>query len=156
MRKVLVLTLLFVFCLSMTAQAKNIWEMADSPKYGEKAGGMILRGLVNAASCFVDIIAGTVNGAKEDSPQVFGAVGGFAKGCVCTILRAASGVTDVATFWIPGFNGFPVCRTYGNCFACNKKVEAPALPPMPMYQEPAPMPVAAAPVHEGRMKYIKK
>ncbi len=157
MKKLLLLTLLCVFCVSTTAQAKNIWDMAESPKYGEKAGGMFLRGLLNAGSCFVDIIAGTVIGAKEESPQVFGAVGGFAKGTLCTVLRAASGVTDVATFWIPGFNGFPVCRTYGNCLDCGKKVEAPVYMPPPAYQQPAPVPVYTEPVQsEGRMKYVKK
>lgn len=32
-------------------------------------------------------------------------------------LRALSGGVDLATFWVPGFNGFPVSDSYDNCLA---------------------------------------
>ena len=115
MKKAILIGTLFCFVFSQTAQAKDIWEMARSPKYGEKAGGMLGRGLLNAATCFVDIPVQTVQGAKKNKPEFIGAVGGFATGAVCTVLRAASGVLDVATFWVPGFNGLPVNRDYANC-----------------------------------------
>ncbi len=153
MKKALVLSVLFCFIFSFTAQAKNVWEMAESPKYGEKAGGMLGRGLLNAVTCFVDIPVQTVQGAKKNKPEFIGAVGGFATGTVCTILRAASGVLDVATFWVPGFNGIPVSRGYENCLATSETAAAPAYaPPTTVYQQATP-----APSHtEGRMKYIKK
>jgi putative exosortase-associated protein (TIGR04073 family) len=161
MRKVIALSLMLCFVLSFPVQAKNIWDMADSPKYGEKAGGMFVRGVINAASCFVDMPVGAVKGAQKENNQFMGAIGGFATGAMCTILRAASGVIDVATFWVPGFNGLPVCRSYGDCLACaGKKQEtasttyvAPQGTQAVVYQEQAP---ASQPASKGRMKYIKK
>lgn len=150
-KKVIVLGLLFCFFFSFNVQAKNIWDMAESSNYGEKAGGMLARGLLNAATCFVDIPVSTVNGAKNNKPEFIGAVGGFATGSVCTILRAASGVIDVATFWIPGFNGIPVSRNYGNCLEVQTATESGYVPPTSVY-EPAPI---AAPA-SGRSQYVKK
>lgn len=162
MRKVIVLAVVFCCVFSLSAQAKNLWDMAESNKYGEKAGGMFVRGILNAASCFVDMPVGAVKGAKSGSNQVMGAVGGFASGAMCTVLRAASGVLDVATFWIPAYNGMAPCRQYGDCLACynkEKAVEPVAAMPAPsqavVYQGPAPAP-APEPAPQGRMKYIKK
>ena len=159
MKKVLALTLLFSFVLSSAAKA-DIWEMAESPKYGRKAGGMLLRGIVNVASSPIDIPAGMVVGAQKYQPQIMGAVGGLATGAMCTILRAASGIIDVAMFWVPGFNGIPICRTYGDCLACNKKQEVPPMPaymptPEPVYQQPV-VAQNATPAPASKMKYIKK
>jgi hypothetical protein len=41
----------------------------------------------------------------------------MAGGLGCTALRASSGIVDVALFWVPGFNGFPVNRSYDDCLA---------------------------------------
>ena len=159
MKKAILFGTLFCFIFSMTAQAKDIWEMAQSPKYKEKAGGMLARGILNAATCFVDIPVQTVKGAQEGQPEFIGAVGGFAKGSVCTILRAASGVLDVAGFWIPGFNGLPVSRSYENCLGSSAGPSAaPAyMPPQATVYEPqatqSSQRVAPA---ESRLKYIKK
>lgn len=156
MKKAIAFGALFCFIFTATAQAKDIWEMADSPKYGEKAGGMLGRGLLNVATCFVDMPVQMVKGAQESKPEFIGAVGGFAKGATCTVLRAASGVLDVAGSWIPGFNGLPVSRSYENCLDFGPKV-APAPtgyvspPPATVYQSPAP-PVS----DESRLKYVKK
>lgn len=169
MKKVLLLTGVLVLAFSMTAHAKDLWEAAASPKYGEKAPAMLGRGLLNAASCFVDMFAASVKGARETEPQVMGAIGGFAKGALCTVLRATSGILDVATFWIPGWNGIPVCRTYEDCISCG--VEQPAaVTEVPVYQAPVAAPVApvvresapqvietrTAPREDDRMRYVKK
>ena len=154
MKKALVFGILFCFIASYTAQADDVWQMAQSKSYGRKAGGMLGRGLLNAVTCFVDIPVQTVAGAKKNKPEFMGAVGGFATGTVCTILRAASGVLDVATFWVPGFNGLPVSRSYENCFAASAEPAASAYvpPPTTVYQQATPAPSS----YEGRMKYIKK
>ena len=157
MKKAIVFSALFCFIFSFTAQAKDVWQMAQSPKYGEKLGGMLGRGLINAATCFVDIPVQTVKGAQEGKPEFIGAVGGFAKGTVCTVLRATSGVIDVAGSWVPGFNGLPVSRSYENCLAASEApAAAPAyVPPTTVYQQatPAPQRVERS---ESRLKYVKK
>ena len=155
MKKAIVLSVLFCFVFSFTAQAKNVWEMAASPKYGEKAGGMLGRGLLNVVTCVVDIPVQTVNGAKKTKPEFVGAVGGFATGALCTVLRAASGVIDVATFWVPGFNGIPVSRTYDNCLGSSEAAAPAYVPPTSVYQQATPAPTKLERT-EGRMKYIKK
>ena len=156
MKKVIAFGILFCFVFSMTAQAKDVWQMAESPKYGEKVGGMLGRGLLNAATCFVDIPVQTVNGAKESSPEFIGAIGGFAKGTVCTILRATSGVIDVAGSWVPGFNGLPVSRSYDNCLSFPSQPAATAyVPPTTVYQSTTPAQQSVAPA-ESRLRYIKK
>ncbi len=106
---------------AMTAGASPAWaarlrvhDAAESSDYGQKAGGMLGRGLLNVATSFIDIIAGTVNETRRGSP-VLGTLVGVAKGTGCGVLRAASGVVDVVTFWVPGFNGMPVSDTYGDC-----------------------------------------
>ena len=157
MKKVIALSAVFCFLFSLSARASDVWQMADSEKYGEKAGGMLGRGLLNAATCFVDMPVGAVNGAKRNKPEFLGGIGGFASGAVCTIFRAASGVLDVATFWVPSFHGIPICRTYGDCFTCGGTSAAAAptyQPAAVVYQQatPAPQPT----VSESRMKYIKK
>lgn len=93
---------------------ENVWDMAQSEQYGKKAAGMLGRGLLNAATCFVDLIVQTVEGTKAGPPFV-GTLTGLGGGIGCAALRATSGVLDVGTFWVPGFNGFPVSRSYNNC-----------------------------------------
>ena len=94
----------------------RVQQAAESADYGQKAGGMLGRGLLSVATCFVDIVAGVVNETKKGPPFI-GTLVGVAKGAGCGVLRAASGVVDVATFWVPGFNGMPVGDTYGDCMA---------------------------------------
>jgi putative exosortase-associated protein (TIGR04073 family) len=168
MKKLLTLVVIFCFVFSFTAQAKDLWEMAQSKQYGEKAPGMLGRGIFNAATCFVDIPVQIVKGSQKGKPEFVGAMGGLATGSLCTVLRAASGVVDVATFWIPGFNGLPVNRSYENCLAASQEpsyaapaYSAPAYaPPSPVtYQQPISTPAAPAAPTEGadsRLKYVKK
>ena len=125
--------------------------MADSPKYGEKLGGMLGRGLLNVATCFVDMPVQMVKGAQETKPEFIGAIGGFAKGAACTVIRAGSGVIDVATSWIPGFHGLPVSRSYENCLDFSgRSGETYGAPPTTVYGG------GAAPSDNSRLKYIKK
>jgi putative exosortase-associated protein (TIGR04073 family) len=99
----------------------NVWaarlpihEAAESDQYGRKAGGMFGRGLLNVTTCFMDLLVNVVNETKSGPPLV-GTLVGVGKGAGCTTLRALSGATDVLTFWVPGFNGFPVSDSYENC-----------------------------------------
>ncbi len=155
-----------VLCLagSLNAYAKNVWDMADSDKYGEKAAGMFGRGLLNAATCPIDMPVQAVSGAQKQKPEFVGAIGGFATGAACTVLRAASGIIDVATFWVPSFHGVPVSRGYENCLdvSLGKTAEesiAPQTYTPPDYPY-TPAPVQAyeppAPSQDNRLKYIKK
>lgn len=128
---------LCLLLLQQTAFAENTWDMAKSDQYGKKAGGMLGRGVVNAATCFVDILVQTVEGTKK-GPPLLGTLTGLGGGIGCTALRATSGVLDVGTFWVPGFNGFPVSRSYSNCLEVQEEV-------LPAVQQPVytSQPVAA-------------
>ncbi len=94
----------------------QVHEMAESDQYGRKVGGMIARGALNAVTCFVDPVVNIVNETKA-GPPVIGTLTGVAKGVGCGILRLGSGALDLVTFWVPGFNGFPVSDSYENCLA---------------------------------------
>ena len=103
--------------------AQPAWAMrtaahvaAESPEYGRKFGGMIGRGVINVATCFVDVLVNLVNETRN-GPPVVGTLVGVGKGVGCTTLRALSGAVDLTTFWVPGFNGFAVSDSYDNCVA---------------------------------------
>lgn len=106
--------LLAVALITPNAHAADVWTMAESPKYGRKAGGMIGRGLINVVTSPVDLLVQTVEKTKS-GPPVIGTLAGLGSGLGCTVVRAGSGIVDVATFWVPSFNGFPVARSYSNC-----------------------------------------
>ena len=159
---VLILTLAWL-PLAMAAQQEDVWTMAKSDQYGKKVGGMLGRGLVNAATCFVDLIVQTVNGTKEGPPFV-GTLTGLGGGLACTALRATSGVLDIATFWVPGFNGLPVSRSYSNCLEFEKEEMeaapqelAPASEPYaPPARQPEDYAKPAAPAKHNTLDYVKK
>lgn len=124
--------------------AKDVWELASSDLYKEKVGGMFGRGLINAVTSPVDILVQTVDKTKE-GPALIGTLTGMAGGLGCTALRAGSGIIDVALFWVPGFNGFPVNRSYHNCLLCSEKKETTtyqAVYQTPIVQQPI---IASAP-----------
>ena len=98
------------------AARTQVHDAAESAEYGRKFGGMIGRGLLNGLTCFVDVLVNLVNETKAGPPLV-GTLTGVAKGTGCGLLRLGSGVVDVTTFWVPGFNGFPVSDSYDNCLA---------------------------------------
>lgn len=133
----------------------TIHEAAESQQYGRKAGGMVGRGLLNVVTCPVDLIVNTVNETKAGPPFI-GTLTGLAKGTGCGILRLGSGALDVVTFWVPGYNGFPVSDSYENCLGqpapaammpagypqSGMSVEVPASEPIlaPLQSEPEPAP----------------
>ena len=107
---------ILVVCQPAWAARTTLHEAAESPQYGRKAGGMIGRGALNVVTSFVDVIVNVVNETKAGPPFV-GTLTGVAKGVGCGVLRLGSGAVDIVTFWVPGFNGFPVSDSYGNCLA---------------------------------------
>ena len=149
-----------VFSIALVSQPAwaartQVHEAAESQDYGRKFGGMIGRGLLNAATCFVDPIVNVVNETKAGPPFV-GTLTGVAKGLGCGVLRLGSGVVDLVTFWVPGFNGFPVSDSYENCVATSASSAVVATPgasqPASTWETPAPesspaqeMPVKAKP-----------
>ena len=157
MKKItLLLMVLMGLLLTQNAFAnENVWEMANSPQYGKKVGGMLGRGLVNVATCFVDLIVQTVEGT-QDGPPFVGTMTGLGGGLGCTALRVTSGALDVLTFWVPGFNGIPVSKSYENCLAMEEETTPTAATTV---TEPAAAPVVAAKASspkQDRMEYIKK
>jgi len=137
------MTSMAVVMMSQPAWAARtrMHELAESPYYKEKVGGMIGRGLLNAATCFVDPLTHTVNETKAGPPFV-GTLRGIATGLGCGVLRLGSGAVDLVTFWVPGFNGFPVSDSYENCVAGSGGITA-APPPMIMpVATPSPSPAA--------------
>ncbi len=138
----LLFAILFLGTTGLAHAQDDLWARANSELYKEKAPAMLGRGLLNAASCFVDLAVQTVEGTQE-GPPIAGTLSGIATGATCTVLRAASGVLDVASFWIPDFNGIPVSRSYSNCLAVNDTSAMDTMPsraPEPVYAAPAPRP----------------
>jgi putative exosortase-associated protein (TIGR04073 family) len=133
--KVLLALVICAFLLVPASFAKDTWEMAQSDVYKEKLGGMLGRGLINAATSPVDIVVQTVNRTKTETPFI-GTLNGLAGGLGCTALRAGSGIVDVALFWVPGFNGFPVSRSYDNCLEESSESVAQEQVVAPVVSEP--------------------
>lgn len=151
-------------------------EMAESQRYGQKAGGMIGRGAINVVTCFVDPLVNIVNETKAGPPLV-GTLTGIGKGLGCGVLRLGSGATDIVTFWVPGFNGFPVSDSYENCMATaspgavsgtsantwsgSEAQQAPAAPAAPAWEVPtaepgaAQAPAAQEPAHKPKKVWTK-
>ena len=96
----------------------GVHDAAESSEYGRKLGGMIGRGVLNVVTSPVDVIVNVVNDTKAGPPLV-GTLTGIGKGLGCGVLRLGSGAVDIVTFWVPGFNGFPVSDSYENCLAMN-------------------------------------
>lgn len=122
MKEARIFLALVLCCCVMSPQVfaqQDIWEKANSDVYKEKAGPMLVRGLLNVVTSPVDILVQTVDKTK-DGPPLIGTLTGLAGGLGCTALRVGSGLTDVALFWVPGFNGFPVNRSYHDCILCEE------------------------------------
>ncbi len=167
--KILLALVICAFLLVPVSFAKDVWENAQSDLYKEKVGGMLGRGFLNVATSPVDIFVQTVNKTKTEAPLI-GTLTGMAGGLGCTALRASSGIVDVALFWVPGFNGFPVARSYDNCLEESSKepvaqeqgvvsvVSEPA-PQQPMVTvaetQPAPVPKHVTKKHNA-YDYVKK
>ena len=149
------------------AMRTKLHEMAESPQYGRKAGGMIGRGALNIVTCFVDPIVNIVNETKAGPPFV-GTLTGVGKGLGCGVLRLGSGAVDLVTFWVPGFNGAPVFDSYENCMAPSSTASsyyapaqetAPAAyPPAQTWETPtesAQPPMPAEPAPQPKRKWTK-
>ena len=157
-----------VACLMVGAQPAwatrlAVHDAAESPDYKRKFGGMIGRGALNAVTCFVDPIVNVVNETKAGPPLV-GTLTGVAKGLGCGVLRLGSGAVDLLTFWVPGFNGFPVSDSYENCAAVSSSASAVqelpsgSTPPSSSWEVPTTEPGAAqppAPTEKPKRKWTK-
>ena len=146
--KRLLLGMAIMLCLTQNAWAMRttVHDAAESQAYGRKFGGMIGRGVINVTTSFVDLLVNIVNETKN-GPPVVGTLVGVGKGAGCTILRALSGATDLVTFWVPGFNGFPVSDNYDNCVSgVAASAHAPsAHAASETYEEPESMPMSESP-----------
>lgn len=160
MKKVVILlSLSFLFILpNVWAEegGDDVWTAAQSEVYGTKAGGMLGRGVLNVATCFVDVIVHTVEGTKQGPPLV-GTLTGLGSGIACTALRVTSGALDIVTFWVPGFNGIPVTKNYKNCL----EEETEEFEVQPQEMAPARSPEEYAKPAEPKKKhdtldYVKK
>ncbi len=141
-RRIGIVTVALMFIAQPAWAARlRVHEMAESQQYGQKAGGMLGRGLLNAVTCFVDPIVNVVNETKAGPPLV-GTLTGVAKGVSCGVLRLGSGALDVVTFWVPGFNGFPVSDSYENCLGVrgSSAAQVSEAAAMPSYSLPASTP----------------
>ena len=159
------LLLISMLLFSQSAFAASVWEMAQSDHYGKKVAGMLGRGLINIATCFVDLIVHTVEGTKQGPPFV-GTMTGLGSGLGCTALRLTSGALDVVTFWVPSFNGIPVGRSYYNCVESDQM--AGSNTGSGYYVDPNATPAAQQPMgipqeeprqatrHHDAMNYVKK
>ena len=149
-----IVILLCLFSASKAFAQESVWDLAQSDQYGKKAGGMLGRGLLNVATCFVDVIVQTVNGTKVGPPFV-GTLTGLGSGIACTALRVSSGALDVVTFWVPGFNGIPVSRSYDNCLEVDETAgEASA--PADSYAAPEAPAAREKAVTRDVSEYVKK
>ena len=106
-------------CPPVPAAQLTLSQQAESPYYGEKWIGMLARGVLNATTGFVDLLTRTLNESKS-GPPVAGTARGLALGAGCAVLRTGSGVIDLVTFWVPGFNGAPVSASYANCLSAEE------------------------------------
>ena len=156
-----------LLAVSLLLWSQPVWartrvhEMAESPQYGRKAGGMIGRGALNILTSFVDVIVNVVNESKV-GPPVVGTLTGLGKGVGCGVLRLGSGAVDIVTFWVPGFNGFPVSDSYENCFATGGGMAAasdyqPSIQPEPSspWEVPSSEPGAAQSPEPQKRQWTK-
>lgn len=164
-RLIVGLAMLLVLTQSASAARTSAHVAAESPEYGRKLGGMIGRGAINLSTCFVDLLVNVVNETRGGPPFV-GTLVGVGKGAGCTVLRALSGGVDLITFWVPGFNGFPVSDSYENCLTVSSEpaqaqpaaeTPSPAVAePMEARREPPVVPpVSPSPQHEEKPSYTK-
>ena len=154
MKKALFVLMLAVGLLftrtAFASSTETIWDMANSEKYGKKVGGMLGRGVINVATCFVDIIVQTVHGT-QDGPPFVGTLTGLGGGLGCGALRVSSGALDVVSFWVPDFNGIPVSRSYANCLE-----EPESVPVQQAYAVPPVSEQAPAARQQDPLNYVKK
>lgn len=79
-----------------------VCRWADSDKYWTRAGGQSLRGLINVATCWVELPRSIHEQTVIGEPFV-GTCAGIGEGCGRMSLRLASGLFDITTCLIPDF-----------------------------------------------------
>ena len=80
-----------------------IQRWATSDYYPVKTGGQFLRGLINAATCWLELPRSIFIDSRDGAPVV-GTFLGVADGAAYTILRAGGGIIDIVTAIIPNYN----------------------------------------------------
>lgn len=155
LRSILCLTVLSLIVAPVSFGGETAWDWAEEDHYGHKAAGMVGRGLVNVGTCPLDTFVHTIEGTQQ-GPPVIGTLGGLGSGLGCTLLRALSGVLDVATFWVPGFNGAPVSRSYSDCLDFGNGAGSESATDYSVPSESAaPVAEPTRPKHDP-MAYVKK
>ena len=114
MRKLVVLALLFTFVLgtaSVFAAEKTynpasmldnkIQDGAKSDHYIAKAPSQLARGMYNVTFGWSEIVTDLFQ-----PPFGVGTAMSPVTGPVTAIAKTGSGLVDLLTFWVPGFNGF--------------------------------------------------
>ena len=81
------------------------WAVDDN--YLKKMPGMIVRGFSNTAFGWIEIFRHPFTWSKN-APIGTGYITGLIMGPVVAVLRMTSGVVDLATFWVPFWNGIPM------------------------------------------------
>lgn len=81
------------------------WAVDDN--YLKKTTGMLFRGLSNVTFGWTEILTHPFRWSKN-APLGSGFISGIFMGSFVAVLRTISGVTDVATFWIPWWHGVPM------------------------------------------------
>ena len=80
---------------------------ADSTSYGEKAGGMLLRGVYRVVTSPAELIFHTYDGVANHTQYGLGLLTGLGTGAVYTVDSIVRGAWDIVTSPIPDFHGAP-------------------------------------------------
>lgn len=85
----------------------GVLEWAVDDNYLKKFPGMFLRGFSNTGFGWAEILTHPIRWSKN-APLGVGTLAGLIVGPVVGVLRTASGVIDLGTFWIPFWYGIPM------------------------------------------------
>lgn len=105
MKKIVMLAVAMALA-TVPAYAGFISDNASSTEYGTKAPGMLLRGVLSAATSGVDILEHGYLGTRDGKPLI-GTLEGSGRGTYFGLDRAVRGTVDVLGFLVPDFNGYP-------------------------------------------------
>lgn len=107
LKTALITCLLVMFAATSAFAATQCAKDAESDDYGTKLGGMLARGVLNVGGGPSDLVKDTVKYTKE-GPAVLGTMKGMGVGAYHMAVRMGSGLIDIATSWVPNYNGEPV------------------------------------------------